>query len=113
MAFVYRQGEATAADVMEGIADAPGYSAVRAMLRILEDKGYLTHRTERNRYVYRPTMSPEEAGRSAMRYTLGAFFDGRVDQAVAALLDAKVSDLSDDELDRLSELIDRARGEGR
>lgn len=113
MAYVYRQGEATAADVKEGIDEAPGYSAVRAMLRILEEKGFLTHRTDGNRYVYRPTMSPEEAGRSAMRYTLGAFFDGRIEQAVAALLDVQVNDLSDDELDRLTEVIERARREGR
>ena len=113
MAFVYRHGEATAAEVMGGIADPPSYSGVRAMLRILEEKGHLRHRKEGNRYIYAPTLSAEEAGRSAMSYLMQAFFGGSAEQAVAALLDLKSGELSDGELDRLAGLIRQAKEEGR
>lgn len=113
MTFIYRQGEATAADVMEGISNPPSYSGVRAMLRILEDKGHLRHRKDGNRYVYMPTVSSEEAGRSAMNYMVQAFFGGSAEQAVAALLDLKSKDLSKGDLDRLAGLIHQAKKEGR
>ena len=113
MTFIYRRGEATVAEVMEGILNPPSYSGVRAMLRILEDKGHLRHRKDGNRYVYIPTVSPEEAGRSAMNYMVQAFFGGSAEQAVAALLDLKSKELSEDDLDRLSGLIDQAKKEGR
>ena len=113
MSYIYRQGRASAADVMEGIADPPTYSGVRAMLRILEEKGYLTHRREGNRYVYEPTLSPDEAGRSAMHYLVQAFFNGSAERAVATLLDLKSEELSDDDLDRLAGLIGDAKREGR
>ena len=109
MAFIYQQGEATAAEVLEGIDDPPSYSGVRAMLRILEDKGYLKHRKEGARYIYFPTITPDEAGKSAMDYTVGAFFNGSVENAVSALLDVKESELSEEELDRLSALIQAAK----
>ncbi len=112
MAFVYRRGQATAAEVMEGIANPPSYSGVRAMLRILEEKGHLQHRREGARYIYAPTISPEEAGRSAMNYMVQSFFNGSAERAVAALLDLKSNELSDDDLDRLSGLIDQAKKEG-
>ena len=112
MAFIYRRGEATAAEVMEGISNPPSYSGVRAMLRILEEKGQLKHRREGARYIYAPTLSSEEAGRSAMNYMVQAFFNGSAEQAVAALLDLKSNELSDDDLDRLSGLIDQAKKEG-
>ena len=112
MAFIYRRGQATAAEVMEGIANPPSYSGVRAMLRILEEKGHLRHRREGARYIYATTLSPEEAGRSAMNYMVQAFFNGSAEQAVAALLDLKSNELSDDDLDRLSGLIDQAKQEG-
>jgi len=109
MAFIYRRGEATAADVMEGILNPPSYSGVRAMLRILEEKGHLQHRREGARYIYAPTLSPEEAGRSAMNYMVQAFFNGSAERAVAALLDLKSKELSDSDLDRLAGLIDQAK----
>jgi len=109
MAFIYRLGEATAADVMEGISNPPSYSGVRAMLRILEEKGHLQHRREGARYIYAPTLSPEEAGRSAMNYMVQAFFNGSAERAVAALLDLKSKELSESDLDRLAGLIDQAK----
>ncbi len=112
MAFIYRRGRATAAEVMEGIAEPPGYSGVRAMLRILEDKGYLQHERDGARYVYRPTVSPEEARRSAMDYLVQAFFNGSAERAVAALLDLKSNEFTDDDLDRLADLIDQAKQAG-
>lgn len=113
MDVVYRRGEATAAEVLDGLADPPSYSAVRAMLRILEEKGHLAHRQDGPRYVYRPTVAPEKAQRSALRHLLRTFFDGSAEEAVAALLDEARDDLSDADLDRLSHLIERARKEGR
>jgi predicted transcriptional regulator len=113
MSFVYRHGEVTAAEVQEGISDAPSYSGVRAMLRILEEKGYLAHYKDGNRYVYRPTLTAEEAGRSAMQYMIQSFFDGSAERAVAALLHLKQRELSDEDLDRLSRLIDIAKKEGK
>ena len=113
MAYIYRRGQATAAEVMEGIANPPSYSGVRAMLRILEEKGHLQHRREGARYIYAPTLSPEEAGRSAMNYMIQAFFNGSTERAVAALLDLKSKELSEDDLDRLSGLIDQAKQEER
>ena len=112
MSFIYRCGQATAAEVMEGITNPPSYSGVRAMLRILEEKGHLLHRREGARYIYMPTLSSEEAGRSAMNYMVQAFFNGSAERAVAALLDLKSNELSDDDLDRLSGLIDQAKQEG-
>ena len=111
MAFIYRRGQATAAEVMEGIANPPSYSGVRAMLRILEEKGHLQHRREGARYVYAPTLSSEEAGRSAMNYMVQAFFNGSAERAVAALLDLKSNELSEDDLDRLAGLINQAKQE--
>ncbi len=113
MAFVYNAGEVTAAQVQEGIAHAPSYSAVRAILRILEDKGYLTHEKVGSKYVYRPTISADEAGRSAMDYLVSSFFDGNTRKAVAALLDVGQSDLSTSDLDQLAKMIEQARKEGR
>ena len=111
MSFIYQRGQATAAEVMEGITNPPSYSGVRAMLRILEEKGHLQHRREGARYIYAPTLSPEEAGRSAMNYMVQAFFNDSAEQAVAALLDLKSKELSDDDLDRLAGLIERAKQE--
>ena len=111
MSFIYQQGQATAAEVMEGIANPPSYSGVRAMLRILEEKGHLQHRREGARYIYAPTLSPEEAGRSAMNYMVQAFFNGSAEQAAAALLDLKSKELTEDHLDRLSGLIEQAKQE--
>ena len=113
MSFVYHRGSATAAEVQEGISDAPGYSGVRAMLRILEEKGHLEHEKIGNKYTYRPTQSAEDAGKSAMQYLVKSFFNGSAESAVAALLDLKDSDLSPEQIDRLSRAIDNARKEGK
>ncbi len=109
MTFIYKRGEATAAEVMEGISDPPTYSGVRAMLRILEEKGHLSHRRDGARYIYVPTISPDEAGKSAMNYMVQAFFNGSADRVVTALLDLKGNELSDADLDRLAGLIEKAK----
>ncbi len=113
MDVVYRRGAASAAEVMDGLADAPSYSAVRAHLRILEEKGHLAHTQDGPRYVYHPTVAPEKARRSALRHVVRTFFDGSAEQAVAALLDGDGKHLSEGELDRLASLIENARTEGR
>ena len=112
MAFLYRHSEATAAEVLEGIANAPGYSGVRAMLRILEEKGYLRHEKRGNRYVYMPTQSSDEAASSAMQYTVQSFYGGSAGRAMAALLDLDSGNWTDEDLDRFAELIENARKEG-
>jgi len=111
MDVVYRCGEATAKTIHEGIADPPSHSAVRATIRILEDKGYLTHRKEGRTHVYAPTTSPEKAGRSALERLTQTFFGGSASRTLATLLSLPSADLSDDELDALSQLIDRARSD--
>jgi predicted transcriptional regulator len=110
---VYRRGQATAAEVLEDLPDPPSYSAVRAMLRVLEEKGHLRHEQPGPRYVFLPTVPREKARRSALKQLVQTFFDGSTEQTVAALLDLSASRLSDAGLDRLSQLIDQARKEGR
>lgn len=109
MDVVYRQEEATAEEIRTGLPDAPSNSAVRATIRILEDKGYLTYRKEGRTHVYRPTTPPEEAGRSALERLKETFFNGSASKAVSTLLSS--SDLSEEELEELSRLIDRARNQ--
>ena len=113
MDVIYSKGRATAAEVLEAIPQPPSYSAVRAMLRLLEEKGYLRHEQDGPRYIFLPTLSRERARQSAMKQLLQTFFDNSAEQAVAALLDMSRPRLSDAELDRLSEMIERARKEGR
>ena len=113
MDVIYSKGRASAAEVLEAIPKPPSYSAVRAMLRLLEEKGYLRHEQDGPRYVFLPTLSRERARQSAMKQLLQTFFDDSAEQAVAALLDMSRAKLSDAELDRLSEMIERARKEGR
>jgi predicted transcriptional regulator len=113
MDIIYRQGQATAAEVLEALPEPPGYSAVRAMLRVLEEKGYLRHEYKGPRYVFLPTLPLEKARRSALQQVVQTFFEGSTEQAVSALLDDSSSKLSDDELDRLAQLIEQARKEGR
>jgi len=112
MDFLYRQGRATAAEVQANLPDPPGYSAVRAMLRVLEQKGHARHEQDGPRYVYVPRVARDRAKRSALRHVVRTFFDGSREQLVAALLDDRSTQLSEDELDRLARLIDRARQEG-
>jgi predicted transcriptional regulator len=112
MDIIYGFSEASARDVLNALPDPPSYSSVRALMRILEEKGHLTHRTEGARYVYRPTRPRGAAARSALRRVLKTFFEGSTAKAVAALLDASDADLTDDELARLARLIETARNEG-
>jgi predicted transcriptional regulator len=111
MDVIYARGQATAAEVAAALPDPPSYSAVRALLRILEQKGHLRHQEDGPRYVFLPTVSRDRARRSAMRNLVRTFFDGSPAQAVAALIDQ--ADLSDDDMARLADLIDKARKEGR
>jgi predicted transcriptional regulator len=113
MDVVYRRGQATAAEVLEDLPDPPSYSAVRAMLRVLDEKGHLRHEQQGPRYVFLPTVPREQARRSALQQLVHTFFDGSTEQAVAALLDQSDRTLSDAELARLARLIAQARKEGR
>ena len=113
MEVLYRDGSLTATEVLARIPDPPSYSAVRAMLRVLENKGHVRHASEGTRYVYTPTLTRERASGPALANVLETFFDGSTEKAVAALLDMSPQGLSEDELDRLSRLIDQARQEGR
>ena len=110
---LYRLGDATAQDVLDALPDPPSYSAVRALLRILEEKGHVKHRRDGQRYVYTPTVPRERARISALRRLVGTFFDGSAGAAAAALLDLSRDDLSEEELAQLQEVVDRARKEGR
>lgn len=113
MDIIYRHGQASAAEVRQELPEPPSYSAVRALLRVLEEKGHVRHERQGRRYVYRPTLPAQEARRSALRRVLATFFDDSPERAVAALLDMSGDDLSEAELERLAELIERARKEGR
>jgi len=113
MDFLFRHGRATVAEVQTGIPDPPSYSAVRAMLRTLEEKGHVTHEEDGRAYVYRPTVARDQARRSALRHLLSTFFAGSTEQAVAALLDLSGPKLSDEELERMAKLVEQARNEGR
>ena len=113
MDFLFQRGRATAAEVMENIPDPPSYSAVRAMLRTLEQKGRVAHKEEGRAYVYEPTVRKDAARRSALSHLLRTFFDNSAEQAVAALIDLKGPKMSQDELDRVAELIEQAKREGR
>ncbi len=113
MEIVYRLGRATAGEVRDNLPDAPSYSAVRALLRVLEDKGHLRHQQDGPRYVYLPIVPRERARRSALRGLLRNFFENSHEQMIAALLDDPATDISAKDLDRLAQMIDKARKEGR
>jgi predicted transcriptional regulator len=109
MELIYARGEATAAEVEQGLADAPSYSAVRALLRILVEKGFLKHRQEGPRYIYVPTVPREKASRSALKRVLKTFFEGSLANAVSALVEARDAKISPAELERLEAIIKQAR----
>lgn len=113
MDVIFQRGRATAAEVMGDLPDPPSYSAVRATLRILEKKGHVQHEQNGLRYVFVPTLARETAKRSALEHLLQTFFNGSAEQAVATLLDESASRLSEEELDRLAQLIEKARKNGR
>jgi BlaI family transcriptional regulator, penicillinase repressor len=112
MDLIYKMGKATAADIHEGIPDQPTYSTVRAKLRVLEEKGYIRHEEQGPRYVFIPVTPRDKARTSALQHVIDTFFGGSAEQVVATLLDSSTSKISDDQLDRLSRLIDKARNEG-
>jgi predicted transcriptional regulator len=113
MDVIYELKEATVLQVLERLPDPPGYSAVRALIRVLERKGHLTHRRDGPRYVYSPLVAKEKARRNALRHVIRTFFDGSTESVMAALLDISEKNLSEDDYVRLRELIDKARREGR
>ena len=113
MDIIYRLGRATAQEVLDAMTDPPSYSAVRTTPGILEKRGHLTHTNEGNRYLYLPTVERERARVSALRHLLNTYFDGSPERVVATLLEDSRENLSKDELDKLSALIDEARKEGR
>ena len=111
MDVLYRRGSATAAEVQQNIPDAPSYSAVRALLLILEEKGHIKHSYDGPRYVYAPIISRPVAQKSALRQLVKTFFDGSTSNAVAALLDMSGKELSESELERLAEMVEQAKHE--
>jgi predicted transcriptional regulator len=108
---LYRRGRATAADVMEDLPGDPSYSTVRTQLRVLEEKGHVRHEDDGQRYVYSPALARGPVRRSALKHLVETFFDGSVEQTVAALLGGEGSRLSDEQLERIEELIRKARKE--
>jgi BlaI family transcriptional regulator, penicillinase repressor len=110
---IFELGEASVAEVRARLADPPSYSSVRTMIRYLEGKGYLRHRREGTKYVYRATTPKESVSRSVLRHTMKTFFGGSVLHTVAALLDVTSDRLSDADFDRIERLIGKARKEGR
>ena len=113
MDVIYARGRATVAEVLEGLDDPPGYSSVRTLLRLLEEKGRLRHEEAGLRYVYIPTVPREKARRSALNNVIQTFFDGSTEDAIAALIDQHDVKRRPLELDRIRALIDKARREGR
>jgi predicted transcriptional regulator len=111
MDVIYARGQATAAEVAAALPDPPSYSAVRALLRILEEKGHLRHEQDGPRYVFVPTVPRDRARRSALRNLVRTFFDGSAAQAVAALIDQ--GKMSNADFERLAKIIEKARKEGK
>jgi BlaI family transcriptional regulator, penicillinase repressor len=113
MEALYRSGSATAQEVLAGISDPPSYTAIRTLLRILEEKGHVSHKQSGTRYVYSPCVPREHASRSALADVVRNFFDGSREKLVAALLEGGAGELSSGEIDNFAELIERAKKEGR
>ena len=109
MDVLFRRGRATAAEVMDDLPGTSSYSTVRTQLRVLEEKGHVRHEEEGVRYIYTPAVRRHAARKSALKHLVDTFFDGSAEKAVAALLGGEASRVSGDELDRISELITRAR----
>jgi len=113
MDFLYQAGRASAAEVLEALPDPPGYSAVRATLRILEQKGHVRHEEDGRAYVFIPVMKKDAARKRALTHLLKTFFDNSTEQAVAALVDLAGPKANPAELDRIRKIIDDAKKEGR
>jgi BlaI family penicillinase repressor len=113
MDVLYRMSRAGVTEVQQSLPDPPSYSAVRALLRILEEKDHIRHEEKDGRYIYVPKVSRDTAKRSALRQMVDTFFAGSAAEAVAALLDQSAAKLTDKDLDRLQELVEKARKEGK
>ena len=113
MDIIYRRGRATAQEVLEQLANPPSYSAVRALLRLLEERGHVRHIQDGQKYVFLPAVGRSDARRSALAHVVRTFFDGSVEAAMATLVDSSRTKLSRAELERLSQLIEKAKKEGR
>lgn len=113
MEVLYARGEASASDVVENLPDPPSRTAVRMLLRILEEKGHLSHRKQGREFIYRPTRGQQQVGQSALRRLLGTFFDGSLEKAVAAYMSDSQAKIIPEELQGLRNLIDQARKRGR
>ncbi len=112
MDILYQRGRASASEIHQAMPDAPTYSAVRAKLRVLEEKGHIRHEEEALRYVYLPVVARDSARRSALRHMVSTFFGGSVEETVAALLDLSAAKLSQQDLERISEMVEQAKKEG-
>lgn len=110
---LYKLGKGSAAQILDELSDPPSYTAIRTQLTILENKGHVRHVSDGTRYIYEPAVAREQMGKRAIDSLLKTFFDNSVERAVTALLTRKDADVSDDELRRLSQLIEKARKEGR
>ena len=110
---LYTLGEATVGEVMDRMPDPPSYSAVRATLRVLEEKGHAKHKQDGPRYLYLPTVSRDKAQSTALKHLVGTFFGGSVEQAVMALLSMPETKMSEDQLEKLADQVRRAEEEGR
>src|ERR1041385_7308743 len=113
MDILYQRGRASASEILEALPDPPTYSAVRAKLRVLEEKGHVRHEEESLHYAYMPTVTRDTARRSALRHLLATFFEGSVEQAVAAMLDLSSAGLEERELDRIASLVEEAKKESK
>src|SRR5499426_1354018 len=111
MDVLFRRGRATAAEVMEELPGEPSYSTVRTQLRVLEEKGHVRRESDGVRFVYAPAIARHAARKSALRHLVDTFFEGSAEKAVAALLGGEGAKLSDAELDRIAELVEKARRE--
>ena len=113
MDIIYARAQASVAEVHQAIPDRPSYSSIRALMRILERKGHLRHKSVAGRYVYLPIRSRQEASRSALRRLIETFFEGSAERAMAAMIESSDAPPSREQLDRLERLIRQARKEGR
>lgn len=111
MDILYRRGRATAGEVMDDLSGNPSYSTVRTQLRVLEEKGHVRHEEEGLRYVYTPAIPRHAARKSALRHLVDTFFDGSAEKTVAALLGSEGTRMTDEELERIADLVERARKE--
>jgi predicted transcriptional regulator len=109
MDVLYERGRATAAEILAALPDPPGYSAIRALIKVLEDKGHVKHQEDGPRYVFTPSVPRSKARRNAVKHLLQTFFDDSAGEAVASLLGVSAAKLKPEELDKIEQLIARAR----